>query len=224
MTFELEGIDRKHSTLRENTVTRNGHAVASMHAVGVSGGDGESMTPKPRPTARTRPPWATRALSATSLLAMLSLAACGEERCPQKLNISDWCGKTGRCTVDGATAECYEGGCQLPKGAQLEVPIEHLADLFIDRREIEVSRYGFGDARVDPKLLIAEIDGVRATHLPGPGWQRNDVARTVLQWEPFPGSPGVLTLLNDAGPGGGRLKLELIDYACEDENRDVVPL
>ncbi len=183
------------------------------------------MTPKPRPTARTRPPWATRALSATSLLAMLSLAACGEERCPQKLNISDWCGKTGRCTVDGATADCGAGACRLPKGVHLEVPIHLLADLLVERREIELNLWNGSPSDVDVKMLVAELDGVRGTHLPPPGPIPRDPFQTAIRWDPFPTSPAGLTLLYDTGATDtAQVNIVLIDYACEAETRELDPL
>ncbi len=140
---------------------------------------------------------------------------CGEDPCPPMFEVHTWCGTSNQCTLDGAPVDCYEGGCKIPQGKTLRVPLAQFTSVLGPRQQLLFAFFD-GDVagQVTPAKLAASIDGAAATQLP-PQFH----GEIAVGWSPFPASGAVLDVKNgDPVIGGARTHLSFHDYACRQDH------
>jgi hypothetical protein len=147
-------------------------------------------------------------------------AGCDDATCPSEFEVTAWCRAEGVCTVDGTPEDCASGDCSVAKGGTLEIPLDGLRAHFEDTKELEIFSTMLPATDVDPELFDVHLDDMVGTHLPPLGPLVSDT-HTAIRWDPFPPTPRVLTLRYHEGSADvAHVYINLVDYACEAENRE----
>lgn len=138
-----------------------------------------------------------------------------ESPCPEPFEVGKWCASAGGCTMDGASAECDQGGgCELRAGEVFSIPIAQFAPS-LDGQDLYVrASYGGCDITAEIGNLWAAIDGI-----PG-SLRQGDGTTGYFEWGSFPSDPARLEMGH--GSIGTRscvfLKLSFVDGACDRAN------
>jgi hypothetical protein len=138
---------------------------------------------------------------------------CGESpSCPLWFDVHGWCGSSKKCTLDGGFANCYSGGCEIPRGKTLRIPLPDV-DLGM-RHELLVQTFAALPG-ADPASLTIRLNGAAAVVLPSP----RGTFETVFGWAPFPAPPWVLELSHDdAHLSQASFELFFHDYPCRNDH------
>jgi hypothetical protein len=156
--------------------------------------------------------------TAVAMAVFIQVTSCADEECPDEFEVSAWCVDTQACTLDGASADCSRG-CEVAKGAMLEIPIERILDRLDALQAVELQ--AFGSPALNPAVVEVRLDDAVGIHRPPIGPVAFDT-QAIIEWDPLPDSPRSLTLQYTTGEQDTALiQIDLIDYACERENRGV---
>ncbi len=146
--------------------------------------------------------------------------SCPFAPCAPPLHVHIWCrDHPGKCTLDGVEpANCYEGGCKLPVGKTLRVPIALFAGELGVRHQVAASLWPAGNEPGDESKLRVTLDGTLGRPLPALDIVGISQSR-FLEFTPFAIAPMVLELLRqDFGNGENWCRVSFVDYACHQAN------
>jgi hypothetical protein len=153
------------------------------------------------------------------LFFLLFIGGCGpcqpENLCPKFFKVHTWCNESRKCTLEGGAVDCYSGGCTIPVGKTLQVPVGEFASQLGSRRELQF-HFFFTVLPADFSLvkLTATLDGAVASSLP-----LQEHNRIAVHWEPFPSQPMSLEVRHSHPVlAEAQIEIDFHDYPCRQQH------
>ncbi len=132
--------------------------------------------------------------------------------------VEDWCSAhPGKCTFDGTEPAVCIGGCEIPLGKTLRVPIAAFASEIVGRQQLGVAFFA-APADFPSTNLHVFLDGRPGRPLPAiqDDFHMEDIA---FDFSPFPATPVLLELRHsDGNLAKTTTWLFFMDYACYQAN------